>query len=189
MKKIIFCWIVLGFIICGCASQSKRAQMHQNPDTATNFFRIFEANRFKEGGGLLMIPFKAGPGVEASNELDRIALMMVKGLSEVIQEDKTPFVLADPKNPQTIKLILEGRVIRLDEPSRMKRWIPGKDMTTMAVEGYIVENETEKIVARFLYTEEFGPDVKDYSEIGYAIGKKLGVDILGNSKNKREVNL
>ena len=77
--------------------------------TKQDVYHCLEA--LKNGKNIAVVPFTAGVGVEANEDLDRIALMIVKGISDVFEVPNYNFLPYHFGVNLVSKVIKNGKII------------------------------------------------------------------------------
>ncbi len=139
------------------------------------FFKVLQSERILKGGKLLIVPFTAGVNIEANEELKKVALMIVKGITEAIQEkNESRFELLFFEEAGQAQLVIEGHITKLTSPSRISQMGLGDKKISLGVEGDMVDLETgEKIL---IFNDERKADRKTstYQDLAYGIGRSIG---------------
>ena len=52
---------------------------------------VLDKDLLVQGGDIALVPFKAGPQAEATDELDRLSLMIIKGIKESLDDLQLQF--------------------------------------------------------------------------------------------------
>lgn len=201
MKQFILALCVMSFfVLSGCANlqipflgkssnQAKipdQSDSHEKevlePNEYVDKGRIVNAQRLKEGKNLAIIPFKAGVDVEANEELDKTALMIVKGISDAFAEDHTGkhayFNILTAENSSEANLIAKGHIVKMTRLSKIRRWISFNRKKILSVSGKITDIKTGETVLIFTDHAESNVKSEEYRELGYRIGKNIGRFIL-----------
>lgn len=167
----------------GCAwfhprqDASAAVNAEQNPSSRPAWVRtgkILDGQLLRQGGKVFIVPFKAGVNVVADDELDKISLMMVKGIAEAIKENGAAFEILGPDRAREADWIVSGYVTGVGRPSRLIRWIFQKRRISLQVEGRMVQSPSQKNVAVFTDEERANPREKDHKQLGYDIGRDIG---------------
>ena len=140
--------------------------------------KILDDQLLRQGGKVLIVPFKAGVNVAADDELDKIALMMVKGIAEALMEKGATFEILGPDRAREADFIVSGYVTGVGQSSRFSRWMFEKPCVSLQVEGRIIQAASQKNVAVFTDEERADSRKKDHKQLGYDIGKDIGRFIL-----------
>lgn len=174
------------FVLCGLAgcawfkgagsaktAQEQSAGMHRG----ISFIRdgkVLDAQRVRAGGKLLIVPFTAGVGVEADVLLDKIALMIVKGMAEVLKDEASRFEVLVSENAQEADFVIRGHVTEMNKASRIRRWIPGNREISLGIEGQMTDAGNRETLLVFTHGIKARSDQEDYQQLGYRIGKDIG---------------
>ena len=76
--------------------------------------KIVNREVFSKGGTLVVLPFKAGVGVSANQQMDRMSMMIAKGAIDYLVEQKTPFTILTTQDQGNPDLIIEGYIEDID---------------------------------------------------------------------------
>ena len=193
MRKVVKagCLISL-FLMIGCAhipffgksAQSTKGTIESGetePPVEVNSFvekgQIIDATRLKQGKNIVVIPFKAGVGVSANESLERITLMVVKGVADTFADDpEASFNFLTAENSMEADFVVQGHVTSRKGPSRVKRWVLLKGHKTLSVDGKMTDTETGEAVA--VFNDQVTSTTESYEDLGYRIGKNVGLFIL-----------
>ena len=136
--------------------------------------KIIKEDVLRKGGTLVILPFKAGENAVASPQLDRVALMIVKGAIDYLNDEKTPFTLLTTQDQGEPDLVIDGYINDFVQPGKMKRWVMQKKKTFLSVEGTMEIQGTKERVLVFQHKRTMGDPQKDGLDIAYKIGQDLG---------------
>jgi len=125
------------------------------------------------------VPLSAGTNVEATDELDQVAMMIVRGMTDVFGQYDSNLKVILNEDDHKADFILDGHIIRLDKPSRTKRWMPGRDKIHINIQGSIVDVHTNRTVAVFVNQQAIESNDSLY-ERAQGMGKDIVTFILSN---------
>jgi len=144
--------------------------------------RIVNAQKLKQGKNIAIIPFTAGVGAVSTDDLDRTALMIVKGVSDAFADDKTGkhahFNLLTAENAKDADLVVKGHIVVMSEPSKFKKWTPLSNKRKLSVEGKITDIQSGETIVIFTDHEQAKAKDDGFKQLGYDIGKNIGRFIL-----------
>ena len=101
--------------ITGCQLfQSPRAVTIKNRYTI-DWAQVIVPERVRQGGKLLIEPFVAGTNVYATDNLQKVSLYVVKGLSETLVENDHTFVLLGGLDAQKADLVIKGKIVKMSQ--------------------------------------------------------------------------
>jgi len=144
--------------------------------------RIVNADKLKQGRNIAIIPFTAGEGAESTDELDRVALMIIKGVVDALADDKTGkhahFKILMAENSKDADLIVNGHITAMGGPSKLKQWMPLSGKNKLSVEGKITDIQSGEAVVIFTDSVLTKTGDDDYKQLGYDLGKNIGRFIL-----------
>ncbi len=168
-------FISLGFLIVfigGCSFFHHPSPQELSPRSKDIEARILQKSYLFEGRKLLIVPFVPGEAVTANNEFDRISLMIVKGVAEVIQQSKSsPFTVLVADNASHSDVKLKGHVMKMKRRSVYKRWITWTKYKVLAVEGKLVDSISGQEILSFRHTKE---GEIAWEDLALAIGEDVG---------------
>lgn len=193
-------FFVLLLLVAGCANinipfvgksseQSKavnKTDLPEKPSLEPSAFvedgRIINAQRLQQGQNIVIIPFKAGVGVEATEELDKAALMLVKGISDAFGNDprgeQNKFNILTAESVKEAEFIIQGHITDQRGSPKIKKWVLLKGTKTLGVEGKMTDAQTGETIAIFSDHAKTSMRKEDYKQLGYRIGKNIGQFIL-----------
>lgn len=188
--------VLLLFLFAGCShipflgqpsrsSQETAESVALEPSLGANNLvkkgRVIDAPRLQQGGNIVAIPFKAGVGVEANQELDRIALTIVKGIADALEDDReSRFNILTAEDPQIADFIIQGHITKSDGPSRVRRWMLLKGQKTLGITGKVIDAQSGEAVAVFSDTAKTKEE--DFKGLGYHVGKNIGLFVLSGAE-------
>src|SRR3989338_8212224 len=151
--------------------------------------KVIDLSRLRPGRSVVILPFNAGTQVEASDELDKIALMLVKGAAETFQENPAALKVLFPGEKSQADLFLQGHVTRLTKKSAgAKRWLGRASAPSLTVEGDLVERKTGKVVLHFVHGKKAQDKGEDHRALGWEIGKDIARFIISEINEGREAS-
>ena len=180
---IFFCFIL------GCGWFHPKPSVSENTESLLSAVPLVESGkilnreRLQKGGSLLVIPFKAGPGVEADGELDRMALTIVKGISDKLKEKNTSLKLLDYEHAQEADFVLQGHITLVEKPSQFNKWVKRDKTIEVSAEGEIIDLETDKKIVIFSDSRKSSQKDATYKDLGYQIGERIGRFLLSGIEN------
>lgn len=143
--------------------------------------KIINAQRLRQGANVVVIPFKAGVNVAADDRLERVALMIVKGMADVFDGgSEKRFQILTAEKVSDADLVVQGHVTNIQGPSKVRRWIMLKGFKVLRVEGEVVDKQTGETVA--VFTDEVKTKTENYKDLGYQIGGNIGSFILSGAE-------
>ena len=172
--------------IYGC-SWVKHQQVSAHLGDPTSFVttaKVLNAPRLKQGGKLLIIPFKAGEDVEATDEIDKLALTIVKGIIEKLQVQGSPFEIIFAQNANEADLSIEGHITGVGLSSKFKKLILRDKGKSLSVSGKLVNQKTEETILVFTDSKQDRDRSKTFIDLAYGIGRDVGDYILAKSQKE-----
>jgi len=178
MRFLAVSFTILFLFIAGCAWISPKREIPEETSKYVQIGRIIDAERLNQGGTLVIVPFKAGVGVEANSTLDKIVLKIVKGISDQLKDNKPYFeiLLADDVNDA--EFVIEGRVTGVKDSSVFKRLLFRKKELELSAKGKMIDRTTGDIVLVFDYKRNSEHKDEDHYHLAYMVGKDIARLIL-----------
>jgi len=173
ITKILILILIMPLV--SCSWLKAKVPLSRKTVEAKTIGSIVQLELLHEGGKVLAVPFKAGVNVEATDNLDIVALRIVKGISDAIEQTGVPIEILTSANSDEAKFILQGHIVEMKTSGNMKKFLlRGKDIV-LGVEGQMVDKKTKKVVLYF--KDRIKAKLRDKSyrvlgqEIGYGIGQ------------------
>ncbi len=173
-KSRLFILVIILSVVSGCFSSTpaKSSSSVFSPSRATG--TVIKEAEFKKGGTLVILPFKAGANAVASPQLDRVALMVVKGMVNYLGEEKTPFTVLTTEDQGRPQLVIEGYVDDFSQSGKMSRMVLRNKKITLSVSGQMVVAGTHDRLLVFQHTKSRPDPKKDGLDVAYQTGQDLG---------------
>ncbi len=180
--NILLITIFLSCLAAGCGWFSGKpkavASLSGSPQTPApvTFVRdgkVVDAQSLKEGGKIVIIPFQAGDGVEATDQLDKAALMLVKGIADLLEKEGAPFKVLTDENAADADFIIKGHITKISKPSLARRWLFGNSRISLEVEGRMVEARSGRSILVFAHGQRARVREKDHKQLGYLLGEDI----------------
>ena len=166
---LILCLAVVFF---GCSHIPKKTTVPSSPDDGV-VGRVLDSASLRQGGKILIIPFTAGEGVAATDDLDKISLRLVRGLS-VALEGQQKFVVLSGDKAQDADFVIKGRIVRVKEKKGMPQFLKARTaMRYLSVEGEVVARKGSQTLAYFSNEAKN----RDQSEKLEIMAERLGTNI------------
>ncbi len=196
MKKTIQlgCAISL-FLLLGCThipfmGKAPQSDVNEGPILESNKFveqgKIIDAQALKTGKNIAVVPFTASVGVEANEALDKVALMIVKGISDTFADEQGQmqdrFTVLTAENLESADFIVQGHISSVQSPSKVDRWVLLKGQKSLGADGKMINAKTGETVLIFADAQKTVTKAEDYNQLGYRIGKNIGLFILSGDK-------
>ena len=173
MKRLLFIFLCV-ISLSGCGLFSKKSVSPARvigPDGLAA--QIIDRDRLKAGGKLLLIPFSAGSGITASEELDRTSLTFVKGVLSTLQEESSPFQPLTASDASQAEVVLKGHIIEKSKSAKVKSWI-GRSRKTLAIEGKLVDKKSDRVILELKHRKTSRRKDETYNDLAAAIGVDIG---------------
>lgn len=135
--------------------------------------KVVDAKPLKDGGKIVVISFKAGAGVEATDQLDQTALMLVKGIVDLLHKEGAPFEVLTGENAADADFIIKGHITKFKKPSFVNRWILLNRNIGIEVEGRMLEARSNRTILVFAHGQRARVREKDHKQLGYLVGEDI----------------
>ena len=181
--RYLFCLILVCLVgPMGCAwfhvSERKNAAISSvidNPNT-----QEFD---LPAGAKLLLVPFSAGPLVEATDELDKVTLTIIKGISEAVDESGKPLKLMEDRN-QGPDFMLKGHVVEMKESSAGIGSLWGSPRRKLlGIEANLIDAKTERMICHFSDRKGQARPGITFRALGLELGRALGQSLASKIKH------
>ncbi|MEW5894680.1 MAG: hypothetical protein AB1650_02815 [Candidatus Omnitrophota bacterium] len=173
-QKLNFLLIILSF--SGCAT----FRMGQGFDAVIKK-TVVHPQGLSKGGDVLILPFSAGTAVRATEDLDRIALILVRGVEDGMHECSGFEFVRDPAKAAEADLIIQGRIERFDVVDRWMRYFGGRRKRLISIEGEL--SDGDGVTLGFFKLKNI-KNYQDMSETSFllATGKAIGNSLCPENK-------
>ncbi|MBF0388201.1 MAG: hypothetical protein HQL20_10200 [Candidatus Omnitrophica bacterium] len=166
--------VLLLFILGGCmwfGHLPAKPAVHVLPEAVS--LEVIREDLWAIGGGVAFIPFTPGAGAEAGSTVDRLSLMIVKGLADAFAEKSGAFYLLTEEEARNASFVIEGRIEEFTPASKLKIIGLGKKYATLKIKGEIREQKTGEVVALIFGVKNYKKN-KDSELTAYDLGRSLG---------------
>ena len=180
-------WIVPGLVIwsslCfpGCSYLCIKKPAEPQAIPFVRHGKIIQKDRLAEGGRLLIVPFNAGEGAAASDELDRLSLLIVKGISSVLGDGQSSFFLVFAGEADTADRLIQGHVVRMGTEGG---WIFWKRKKFIGVEGQLIDRTDHRVILEFSHYRETVQKDQPLDSLALLIGEVIGRFLKGELKTE-----
>ncbi len=182
MKFINFfclCAVFLNFV--GCALNSKKGDPYFQDETFLDSYKIFDAAGLKKGKKILIIPFKAGRGIEANESLDSLSLMLIKGVHDGLKDKNDAHVVLAAPEAETADLILKGYITRIQTPGKFGGLIGSEKPHSLTIEANLIDKKTGQMIAVFKQKKESLDPMQSLKHLAHFIGQDIAQSIINES--------
>ncbi len=193
MKKNINLGFILAlFVMAGCAhipflgeeplSNMDEEQLEAEVDIFVEQGRVIDSKTLKDGKNIAIVPFTAGVNVAANDEVDKIALMVIKGVSDTFEKEQGLFTVVTEENLETADFFMSGHVSEIEDFSKVRSWVLLKGQRLLSVDGKMVDAKTGETVLVFKDTQTTESKEENHDQLGYQIGENVGRFILSGGR-------
>jgi hypothetical protein len=164
--------------LCGCSFFHRKGTVESPPKPLVQSGKIVNKEKLSTGGKLLIIPFSPGEDVAATSKMEKVAVMIAKGISEVIMESDSPIEILMAHNSDMAQMILSGHVVRMSSTKGVKKLLLNKRQKSLGVQGKLFDKRTGQLIAYFSHEKQTSVIDESFEDIGLMIGKDIGRFIL-----------
>lgn len=166
--------LIICFSIGGCTffSSKKRLSVNETAEKPTG--QLIRKEAFIEGGTLAVLPFKAGEGALADPQLDRISMMISKGILDYFNAERVPFKVLSTQEEGDPKMVVEGYIEDFDRSGRLSSlgFRPRKMILSVSGQIMVVKNKERILV--FKHVRTMVDPQKSGLDLAYQTGQELG---------------
>lgn len=145
--------------------------------------RMISPERLKDGGKILLVPFRAGKNVFVSDDLDKIAFRMMQGVSTALKDNKPFFDILINLDESQPDFLIDGYfTVKKESSDFMAKWFFKKKKYVLGVEGKLMDTDTREVIAIFKETMTSSSPDEDFVFLGFRIGQNIG-DFIRTSLN------
>ena len=183
MRRFLNLVIILFIFGHGCSWLGIHKSRETLPESANPYIskssKIVDKALLKKGGKVAIIPFVAGPNVEANDELDKISLMIVKGLAEELGVSGV-FEIVTGEAAKEADFILDGRITSIGKTPSWEKVATAslKNNVKLAVQGRIVTVTSKDLVLVFSDDRSGRQNQQTHQQLGLSLGQDIGKFIL-----------
>ena len=175
--------ISLGILIviangCSLLHHPSAKKFSQSPSIPSIEAKIIQESPLLRGGKLLIVPFNPGEQVVASREFEKVSLMMVKGIAQVIQQSPSGFTVLMADNANQADVVLKGHVDTMENRSSWKKWMTKTQTKVMTAEGKLVDRVTGQELLSFRHVKNAPASGTTWDDVALALGEDIGNFIL-----------
>ena len=124
----------------------------------------------------MIVPFTAGVEVVADKDLDRLSLMIVKGITETLQKQNTPFKILPASDAQNADFVIQGHITGRERSRARVNWISYSQKYSLSVDARMTERATGDLILIYSRQRET-PSAKESQDNEMNLARQLGQDI------------
>lgn len=167
--------VFLCFSFSGCLFSSVNKQVAIAPLIGVPTGKIVNRQAIIKNGTVAILPFRAGEGVSADPQLDRMSMMISKGIIDYLNEQKLPIKVLTTQDQGIPDMVIEGYIENFKRPGKLSRLIFRNKLSAMKISGQmnLVKNKERLIV--FNQTKSLSDPKQDGVTLAYQMGQDLGL--------------
>lgn len=136
--------------------------------------RLVDKKSFIPDGTLAVLPFKAGEGVAADPQLDRMSLMISKGIIDYLKEEKLPFEILLTQDQGDPQMLVEGYIESFKKSSRLGVLFFRPRKSQLNVSGQVIVVSNKERILVFKHVKSTTDPQKSGLDLAYHTGHDLG---------------
>lgn len=169
-----FLLIIIVLFFSGCFWSTPKNVLTPKAAFGIPTGQIINREAFLKGGTLVVLPFKAGEDAMANPQLDRVALMLAKGVIDYLDEQRTPYQVLTTQDQGRPQMIIDGYIHDFNRPGRISRWIFRNKQTRLRISGQMVLSDGKERVMVFQADKSLADPKRDGLDVAYQTGQDLG---------------
>lgn len=152
MRQFLGRYLLILFLGCGCAARSPQGLPYQSLSGIGVQGKILQPDILAAGGKVLIVPFSAGVYTAASEELDRAALLMMRGMIDGLNDAGGRFQVLDlaRSDGDQPDIVITGNIERLGVRENWMRYFGKSRERQIEFHGRAVDRQGE-LIAVFSY--------------------------------------
>ena len=178
--KIILVTPLIVVSIAGCALiPTKKFSHHNKKSPALYSANVMRPALLKEGASVVVVPFTAGTDVEATQDLQRVSLMVLKGIVGTLQNDNIHLKVFSSEDAGKADLVIQGHITRRESSvGSSKKWLFHSKAVVLALEARVMERKTGDLVLIFSQEQKADLTQKDELTLAQEMGKDIAAFLL-----------
>lgn len=136
--------------------------------------RVIRPGRLAEGGRILLVPFRAGESVVASEELDKIAYRVMQGISNSLGENPPYFDIMINDETELPDYYITGYFVEKRQSPGFIKALRLRQGFILGVEGKLVDANTQEVLATFNDEVVSSRPGEDFIHLGFQLGHNIG---------------
>ena len=176
MFRKLLCVFLFCVSASGCFWSSREVRPSSGPVNNLSV-EILRADLLAQGGVVMVLPFKAGPGAEATPALDRIALSIVKGAADTFSRESSRLVYKVPDSAAEADFVLEGHIDQFQTSGWGDRMLL-KNKALIQIKGDLRKIRSQEVVALIYDQRETINDAKSLQLTTYSMGVDIARELI-----------
>ena len=131
----------------------------------------------------MIIPFTAGENAAASDALDTVSLMIVKGIADNVQTEPAGFKVLTDENAQSADFVIEGTIDKFSQKRSIRKIVPSKH-TILSISAKLKNAKTNETVLIYSNSISSRSSAINAQELAYQLGQELGLYLLQTQTNR-----
>ena len=160
----------------GCSwFHSAKASAQRKSSFLLENIQFINPEPLKKGGTIQIVPFTAGIEVEASQDLDRMVLAMIQGVTEVINAERhnENLNVVFGEEAENADFRMTGHITRFHQTFRFRKFF-SKKYVEAVIEGKLVSERTGETILIFTHRKKIPIKESNIKNLGRMMGHDVG---------------
>ncbi|MBF0490869.1 MAG: hypothetical protein HQL15_09735 [Candidatus Omnitrophica bacterium] len=175
-KRVLIVAIFSFVYVSSAYAATKQKGVEEKVDSVVG--SLLDRETLGQGGDIALVPFKAGAKAEANDELDRLSLMIIRGIKESLDAQKNAFHVVDPEKTQP-RMALQGYIDEFSKTGKLRKMMFRPAESCIALEGEVWLISNGQRLLSFSEERRFNPKKEKTLSVAYDMGRSIG-DYLGS---------
>lgn len=120
-------------VFAGCFAHAPAKDTSKSKPAIAVNGNVLSHERLKQGGKVGLALFKAGPQAESNEQLDRLAIVLLKGMRDRLETAESRLIITN--NAEEADFIISGYIEEFTQPGKFQRVVMRKKKSNFAVSG------------------------------------------------------
>jgi hypothetical protein len=172
-RVVIFIFIV-NCSVAGCLFLPVKEQASREVLVGIPTGKIVNRPAIVKDGSVAVLPFKAGEGVSADPQLDRMSMMISKGIIDYLNEQHLSIKILTTQDQGMPDMMIDGYIESFKRPSKISRWFLRDKTSDINVSGQMTLLKNKERLIIFNHSKTMQDKKRDGMELAYQMGQDLG---------------
>ena len=185
MYPVVYSWFLcLLIVLTGCVFKKPSIETRKIgvPDIVTG--QVIHPERLNAQGRLWIEPFKAGPNAAATPELDALALRMVKGIADTLDESNSSWAVITDSGPENCDFILTGYIEEYDTSGKFQRWVKHKNQPILKIKAELHDAHNRDYVLALTGSLKGNKKKSKSQDVAYELGQHIAQTLVRLSRER-----
>ncbi len=183
MRRVPILFFILCLIFVGGCSFF-RASAKNDPKVIPLKYsgKILEPEKLARGGKIVVLSFQAGEDVESTPELENLVLVIIKSVSDSLNDGTSRFEIIPGSDAQTADFTMQGHILKFKKSGVFNKVVLRNKEISLAVKVKILDASSQKTVLIFEDDERSMQKNETEKDLAVRIGQDLAKFILSSVK-------